>query len=58
VVDTNNRPEKIDYVIPGNDDSIRAIDLYLRQAVEAIQNGRAALAAGSSDEFVEVVEVG
>ncbi len=58
VVDTNNRPEKIDYIIPGNDDSIRAIDLYLGQAVEAIQNGRAALAAGGSDEFIEVVEVG
>jgi small subunit ribosomal protein S2 len=57
VVDTNNRPDKVDYVIPGNDDSIRAIDLYLGQAAEAIQNGRAALAAGGSDEFVEVVEV-
>ena len=57
VVDTNNRPDRIDYVIPGNDDSIRAIDLYLGQASEAIQNGRAALAAGGGDEFVEVVEV-
>ncbi|GAB4348488.1 MAG: 30S ribosomal protein S2 [Immundisolibacter sp.] len=58
VVDTNNRPEKVDYVIPGNDDSIRAIDLYLRQAAEAIQNGRTALAAGGGDEFVEIVEAG
>ena len=58
VVDTNNRPEKVDYIIPGNDDSIRAIDLYLGQAVEAIQNGRAALAAGGGDDFIEVVEVG
>jgi small subunit ribosomal protein S2 len=58
VVDTNNRPEKVDYVIPGNDDSIRAIDLYLGQAAEAIQNGHTALAAGGGDEFVEVVEAG
>lgn len=58
VVDTNNRPEKVDYVIPGNDDSIRAIDLYLSQAAEAIQNGHTALAAGGGDEFVEVVEAG
>jgi small subunit ribosomal protein S2 len=46
VVDTNNRPEKVDYVIPGNDDSIRAIELYLGQA------------AGGGDEFVEVIEAG
>jgi small subunit ribosomal protein S2 len=58
VVDTNNRPEKVDYVIPGNDDSIRAIDLYLGQAAEAIQNGHTALAAGGGDEFVEVIEAG
>lgn len=58
VVDTNNRPDKIDYVIPGNDDSIRAIELYLSQAAEAIRNGRAALAAGGSDDFIEVVDAG
>ena len=58
VVDTNNRPEQIDYIIPGNDDSIRAIDLYLRQVAEAIVNGRAAQAVGGGDEFVEVAAVG
>lgn len=36
VVDTNNNPDGIDYVIPGNDDSLRAVKLYLREIVDAI----------------------
>jgi small subunit ribosomal protein S2 len=61
VVDTNNSPDSIDYVIPGNDDAIRAIQLYVQGASAAILEGRAsaahAVAAGSAeDEFIEVQE--
>jgi small subunit ribosomal protein S2 len=54
VVDTNNSPEGIDYVIPGNDDAIRAITLYARSAADAILESRAASLQGDADEFVEV----
>ena len=40
VVDTNNTPEGVDYVIPGNDDAIRSIELYLQGAASAIIEGR------------------
>ena len=40
VVDTNNTPEGVDYVIPGNDDAIRSIELYLHGAADAIIDGR------------------
>lgn len=42
VVDTNNSPEGVDYVIPGNDDAIRSIQLYVRGAADAIIEGREA----------------
>ena len=42
VVDTNNSPEGVDYVIPGNDDAIRSIQLYVQGAVDAIIQGREA----------------
>ena len=45
VVDTNNSPDGIDYVIPGNDDAIRAVQLYTQGASAAILEGRAAAAA-------------
>jgi len=57
VVDTNNDPDVIDYVIPGNDDSIRAVQLYVQGAAAAVLEGRTAAAqalAASGDEFVEV----
>ena len=59
VVDTNNDPDSIDYVIPGNDDSIRAIQLYSQGASAAVLEGRASaahLGGEGSDEFVEVTE--
>ena len=64
VVDTNHSPEGIDYVIPGNDDSSKAVTLYARGIADAILEGRAnamddvvkAVAAESADEFVEVNE--
>lgn len=58
VVDTNNSAVGVDYVIPGNDDAIRAIQLYVRGAADAILDGKATavnLPAGA-DEFVEMDE--
>ena len=60
VVDTNHNPEGIDYVIPGNDDSSRAIRLYARGFADAVLEGRTQsleeVVAASRDEFVEVEE--
>ncbi len=64
VVDTNHSPEGIDYVIPGNDDSSKAVVLYARGIADAIIEGRnsatndvvKAIAESESDEFVEVEE--
>ncbi len=60
VVDTNNNPDPIDYVIPGNDDAIRAIQLYVQGAAAAVLEGRASAAhlggKEGADEFVEVPE--
>ncbi|RYX93718.1 MAG: 30S ribosomal protein S2 [Comamonadaceae bacterium] len=64
VVDSNHSPEGIDYVIPGNDDSSKAVVLYARGIADAIIEGRAAsgnevvktATAESGDEFVEVEE--
>jgi len=64
VVDSNHSPEGIDYIIPGNDDSSKAVTLYARGIADAILEGRAnaandvikAIAAEGVDEFVEVAE--
>ena len=60
VVDTNHSPEGVDYVIPGNDDSSRAIRLYAQGVADAVLEGRNAavqdIVAAASDEFVEVQE--
>ena len=62
VVDTNHSPDGIAYVIPGNDDSSRAIRLYARGIADAILEGRnqsiQEIVAASADEFVEVEEAG
>ncbi|MEJ1384700.1 MAG: 30S ribosomal protein S2 [Candidatus Sedimenticola sp. (ex Thyasira tokunagai)] len=50
VVDTNNDPEKIDYVIPGNDDAMRAIQLYVQGASAAVLEGRASAAHLGGEE--------
>ncbi len=59
VVDSNNDPDSIDYVIPGNDDAIRAITLYAQGAAKAILEGKASsgIRMTEGDEFVEVEEV-
>jgi small subunit ribosomal protein S2 len=57
VVDTNNSVDGVDYVIPGNDDSSRAIRLYARGVADAILEGRSQIIREIvSDEFVEVDE--
>ena len=60
VIDTNHSPDGIDYVIPGNDDSSRAIRLYARGMADAVLEGRTQafeeMVAASRDEFVEVDE--
>ncbi len=61
VVDTNNSPDNVDYIIPGNDDAIRAITLYTQGISAAILEGRASIAhigEGPADEFVELTEEG
>ncbi|ALS97760.1 30S ribosomal protein S2 [Lacimicrobium alkaliphilum] len=55
VVDTNSDPDGVDYVIPGNDDAIRAVQLYLNAAADAIGEGREQNleAQAEHDDFVE-----
>ena len=56
VCDTNSSPEGIDYLIPGNDDAIRAIRLYLHEAADAVLEARAAapVLQGDANDYVEV----
>ena len=62
VVDTNHSPEGIDYVIPGNDDSAKAVALYAKAVADAVLEGKAnamndvVAAVAGGDEFVEVRE--
>ncbi len=63
VVDTNHSPEGVSYVIPGNDDSSRAVRLYARGIADAVLEGKAAAlqgvvqaVSGGDGEFVEVSE--
>jgi small subunit ribosomal protein S2 len=59
VVDTNSNPDGVDYVIPGNDDAIRAVQLYTNAAADAVLEGRnadVAIAAAGKDDFVEAAE--
>jgi small subunit ribosomal protein S2 len=62
VVDSNHSPIGIDYIIPGNDDSAKAVALYARAVADAVLEGKAnatqevAQAAAGADEFVEVNE--
>lgn len=62
VVDTNNSPDGVAHVVPGNDDSSRAIRLYARGIADAILEGRSQsvqeIISAGADEFVEVEEAG
>jgi len=54
IVDTNSDPDGIDYVIPGNDDAIRAIQLYANAVSDAVRSGREQNQAPVAEEtFVE-----
>ena len=53
IVDTNSNPDGIDYVIPGNDDALRAIQIYVKSIADACNDG-AEVAGGDKSEFVEV----
>lgn len=57
IVDTNNNPDNIDYIIPANDDSMRAVNIYVRCVADAILDAKNANTVGgvpSTAEFVEV----
>ncbi len=56
IVDTNNSPDNIEYVVPGNDDSMRAIKLYTRLAADAILEGKETIVSGADDEG-ELIEL-
>jgi small subunit ribosomal protein S2 len=59
VVDSNCKPDGVDYIIPGNDDAIRAIRLYIQSAADAVLEGRQRVQVEPSsdgEEFVEVEE--
>jgi len=57
IVDTNSNPDGVDFVIPGNDDAIRAIKLYVKAVADAVLDGKAdAGEVVAADEFVEVTE--
>ena len=59
IVDTNSSPDGIDYPIPGNDDAIRAVRLYLSHAADAVLEARSILPEGipgDADDYVEISE--
>jgi small subunit ribosomal protein S2 len=60
IVDTNCSPDGIDYVVPGNDDAMRAIQLYATGMADAVIEGKASVPAVAvgEDEFVELDEAG
>ena len=56
VVDTNSDPEGVDFIIPGNDDAIRAVRLFVTAVADAIAEGRERGPGDEAEEFVELVE--
>jgi small subunit ribosomal protein S2 len=60
IVDTNCSPEDVDYVVPGNDDAMRAIQLYVEGVADAVLDGKSAMpeVPAGEDEFVELDEEG
>jgi len=53
VVDSNSSPDGVDYIIPGNDDAIRAVQLYVMSVADAIDDAKGTVTV-ASDDFVEV----
>jgi small subunit ribosomal protein S2 len=60
IVDTNSSPEKVDFIVPGNDDAMRAIRLYAAGVADAVLEGKASIpqVVLGEDEFVELDEDG
>ena len=56
IVDTNNSPDHVDYIVPGNDDSMRAIKLYTRLVADAVIDGKQSITGGADGE-AELIEV-
>jgi len=57
IVDINSNPDGVDYIIPGNDDAIRAIRLYVKAVADAVLEGKGlSTEMAAADEYVEVVE--
>ena len=57
IVDTNNSPDNIDYVIPANDDSMRAVEIYVRAVADAILDARNSQTSGivpAESDFIEI----
>jgi small subunit ribosomal protein S2 len=55
IVDTNNSPKGVEYIVPGNDDSMRAINLYAGLVADAINEGKASITTGGgNDELIEL----
>ena len=57
IVDTNNNPDNIDYIIPGNDDSMRAVEIYVRAMADAILDAKQGNTVGGVPADVAAVEV-
>uniref|UniRef100_UPI00254CC498 30S ribosomal protein S2 n=1 Tax=Serratia ureilytica TaxID=300181 RepID=UPI00254CC498 len=54
IVDTNSNPDGVDFILPGNDDAIRAVNLYLTAVAAAVREGRSQdLAVQAEEGFVE-----
>ncbi|MGK0249660.1 MAG: small subunit ribosomal protein S2 [Oleispira sp.] len=56
IVDTNSNPDGIDYVIPGNDDAIRAIEIYATAVADAVLEGKQVTAADKGEVAEEKAE--
>lgn len=56
VVDTNSAPEGVDYLIPGNDDAMRAVRLYTKTVADIILAAKETKTSGEVEEFVEVID--
>ena len=57
IVDTNNNPDNIDYIIPANDESMRAVDIYVRCVADAILDAKNTNTVGGVPPAAEFVEV-
>ena len=56
IVDTNNQLEGVDYIIPGNDDSVRAINLYVNAVADTIQEAKASVTTGGGENAEKALE--